>query len=135
MVEVAEELVEAVDGGQELIQVTQVVLAELAGSIAHGFERCRNGRCFRRHPDRRAGLTNGSQASAYRQLAGDEVGATSSTGRLSIVIGEAHSLGGEFVEVRRLARHDALVVGADIKPTDVVAHDNYDVRRLSDRLC
>ena len=34
MVEVAEELVEAVDGRQELVAVAEVVLAELAGGVA-----------------------------------------------------------------------------------------------------
>ena len=41
VVEVAEELVEAVDGRQELIPVAQVVLAELAGGIALRFEQRR----------------------------------------------------------------------------------------------
>ena len=35
VVEVAEELVEAVHGRQELVAVAQVVLAELAGGVAH----------------------------------------------------------------------------------------------------
>ena len=35
VIEVAEELVEAVDGRQELIEVAEVVLAELAGGVAH----------------------------------------------------------------------------------------------------
>ena len=39
MVEVAEEFVEAVVGRQELVPVTQMVLAELAGSVAQGFQR------------------------------------------------------------------------------------------------
>ena len=43
VIEVAEEFVEAVDGGQELIPVAQVVLAELAGGVALRFERGGNG--------------------------------------------------------------------------------------------
>ena len=39
VIEVAEELIEAVNGGQELIEVAQVVLAELAGGVALRFER------------------------------------------------------------------------------------------------
>ena len=35
VVEVAEELVEAVHGRQELVEVAEVVLAELAGGVAH----------------------------------------------------------------------------------------------------
>ena len=46
MVEVAEELVEAVVGGQELVLVAQVVLAELAGDVAQRFEELGDGRVF-----------------------------------------------------------------------------------------
>ena len=41
-----------------------------------------------------------------------------------------HALGGQPVEVRRPAGHDAPVVGADVEPADVVAHDEDDVRLL-----
>ena len=43
VIEVAEELVEPVDGGQELIEIAEVVLAELARGITHGLERRGNG--------------------------------------------------------------------------------------------
>ena len=43
VIEVAEELVEAVDGGQEFIPVAEMVLAELAGGIALRFKRGGNG--------------------------------------------------------------------------------------------
>src|SRR5262249_37925650 len=35
----------------------------------------------------------------------------------------------QLVEVRRLARHDSAMVGADVEPADIVAHDDEDVRR------
>ena len=44
VVEVAEELVEAVRGGQELVPVAQVVLAELAGRVALRLQRGGDGR-------------------------------------------------------------------------------------------
>ena len=44
VVQVPEELVEAVCGGEVLVAVAEVVLAELAGGIAVGPERRRNGR-------------------------------------------------------------------------------------------
>ncbi len=47
-------------------------------------------------------------------------GAARGATRLGIVVGEAHALGGQPVEVRRLAGHHALVVGADVEPADVV---------------
>ena len=39
VIQVAEELVEAVDGGQELVEVAEVVLAELARGVAQVLER------------------------------------------------------------------------------------------------
>ena len=39
VIEVAEELVEAVNGRQELVEIAEVVLAELARDVAHG-HRC-----------------------------------------------------------------------------------------------
>ena len=47
VIEVAEELVEAVDGRQELVEVAQVVLAELAGGVAHRLKRRGDGRRLR----------------------------------------------------------------------------------------
>ena len=41
VVEVAEELVEAVDGRQELVAVAEMVLAELAGDVAQRLEQTR----------------------------------------------------------------------------------------------
>ena len=48
VIEVAEELVEAVHRRQELVQVAEVVLAELAGGVAHALERGGDGHGFRR---------------------------------------------------------------------------------------
>ena len=67
---------------------------------------------------------------ADRQLARDEIGASGRAARLGVVVGEAHAFGCELVEIRRPARHDALVVRADVEPADVVAHDEDDVRPL-----
>ena len=130
VIEVAEEFVEAVHGRQELVEVAEVVLAELAGRIAHRLEHRRDGRRLVRQADRRAGLADRGHAGADRQFAGDEVRAARRATRLGIVVGEPHALGGEPVEVRRPARHHALVVGADVEPADVVAHDDDHVRPL-----
>ena len=51
VIEVAEELVEAVDGRQELVEVAEVVLAELAGGVAQVFERRGDGAGLRRQAD------------------------------------------------------------------------------------
>ena len=130
VVEVAEELVEAVDRRQELVQVAQVVLAELAGGVAHRLQRRRDGR-------RLAGMPIGAPAWPTVvmpvRIGSSPVmkfGAAGRAARLGVVVGEAHALGGEPVEVRRPPGHDALVVGADVEPADVVAHDEDDVRFL-----
>ena len=68
-------------------------------------------------------------------MPGDEVGAAGGAARFGVVVGESHALGGELVEVRRLAGHDALVIGADIEPADVVTHDDENVRLLAGRRC
>src|SRR5215472_1708154 len=46
MIEITEEFIEAVDGGQEFILVTKMVLTELTGRIAQRFERSRDGASF-----------------------------------------------------------------------------------------
>ena len=53
VVEVAEELVEAVHGRQELVLVAEVVLAELAGRVAERLEQLGDGRVFRAAARRR----------------------------------------------------------------------------------
>ena len=69
VIEVAEELVEAVDRGQKLVPVAQVILAELPGGITHCLESCGDRRRFGRHADLSAGLTDGGQSGADGQFA------------------------------------------------------------------
>ena len=81
------------------------------------------------HADVGAGLADRRQAGAQRNFAGDEVGAARRAACLGVVVGEQHAFGGELVEVRRLAGHDAPVIGADVEPADIVTHDDEDVGR------
>ena len=62
VVQIAEELIEAVHRGQELVEVAQMVLAELAGGIPHDFEHRGDGRSLGWHADRRTGLSDGGQS-------------------------------------------------------------------------
>src|SRR3546814_805366 len=57
VIEVAEELVEAVRGRQELVAVAEVVLAELPGGVAELLERGRDGHVPGAEPDIGAGQT------------------------------------------------------------------------------
>ena len=72
MVEIAKELVEAMDGGQILVAVAQMVLAELAGRIAQRLQRLGNGDVARLQADGCARYTDLRQARALWRLAGDE---------------------------------------------------------------
>src|SRR5262249_48650753 len=63
-------------------------------------------------------------------LSGDEVGAARGATCLSVVVRKPHALCRELVKVWRSTSHDALVVDADVRPSDVVAHDEDDVRPL-----
>ena len=130
VIEIAEELVEAVHRGQELVAIAEVVLAELAGGVAQRLERGGDGRRLGRQADGGAGLADGGHAGADRQLAGDEIRAAGRAARLGVVVGEQHALSGDLVEVRRPARHHAAVVGADVPDADVVTHDDDDVGLL-----
>src|SRR5262249_59913543 len=98
-----EELVEAVQRWQKLVQVTQMVLAELAGRIALRFERSRECAGFHRDTDVGARLTYRSQSGAQRNLAGDEVRTARRAACLGIVVGKQHALRSELIEVRRFA--------------------------------
>ena len=58
MIKVAEEFVEAVDRGQRLIAVADVVLAELSGGVSEALEQTADGRIELAHAHGRAGETD-----------------------------------------------------------------------------
>ena len=64
VVQVAEELIEAVDRRQELVQVAQMILAELSGGVAHASQRRGDRRRLRRHAERGTGLSDRGQPGA-----------------------------------------------------------------------
>ena len=131
VIEVAEELVEAVDGGQELVAVAEMVLAELAGGIALRLQEIGHGRILVRQALLGGGQADFQQAGAHRALAGDEGGAAGGAGLLAVIVGEKRALIGDAVDVGRAIAHHAAVVGADVPVADVVAHDDEDVRLRS----
>ena len=91
VIEVAEELVEAVHGRQVFVAVAEVVLAELAGGVAERLEQLGDGRVFLLQADRGAGHADLGQAGADRILAGDEAGAAGGAALLRVVVGEGHA--------------------------------------------
>src|SRR5262249_49461821 len=112
---------------KELVQITEMVLAELSGRVTERFESSAKRYRLIRDADVSAGLSDGCQSRPYRHFAGDEVGAPRRAARFGIVVGEPHPFGREPVEVRSLPRHDALVIGTDVEPAHIVAHDDEDV--------
>ena len=135
VVEVAEELVEAVVGRQHLVAVAEMVLAELAGDIAERLEQRGDRRVLDLHALRRARQADLGEAGADRRLAGDEGGAAGGAALLAVPVGEQRALLGDAVDVGRAVAHHAAVVGADIELADVIAPDDEDVRlvRLRER--
>ena len=72
VIEVAEKLVEAVHRGQELIAITQMVLAILERHVAEGLQQLGKRGVLLLQSDRRARQTNLGQSGAKRALSGDE---------------------------------------------------------------
>ena len=135
VVEVAEELVEAVDRWQELVAIAEVILAELAGGITLRLESGGNRAGFRRQSHFCAGLSDSGHPRANWQLTRNKVRATCRATCLGIVVGEQHSLLGQLIEIRRPPGHHAPVVCAYVPHANVVAHDEDDVRFFTLRVC
>ena len=92
VVQVAEELVEAVRRGQHLVAVAEVVLAELAGHVALRPQQRGDRRVFLLHALGRARQADLGQAGADRRLAGDEGGAAGGAALLAVPVGEERAL-------------------------------------------
>ena len=133
VVEVAEELVEAVVRGQHLVAVAEVVLAELAGHVALRLEQRGDRRVFLLHALGRARQADLGEAGADGRLPGDERRAAGGAALLAVPVGEERAFLRDAVDVRRLVAHHALVVGADVEAADVVAPDDEDVGLLRRR--
>ena len=134
VIEVAEELIEAVDGRQRLVAIADVVLAELAGGVAEVLQQAADGGIELAHAHRRAGEADLGEPGANAVLAGEERRAAGGAGLLAVVVEEADALFGDAVDVGRLVAHQAVAVGADVGDADVVAEDDQDVRFVSRRL-
>ena len=128
VIEVAEELVEAVHRRQILILVAEMVLAELPRGVAERLEQLRDRRVFRAEADVGAGHADLGEAGADRVLAGDEGRASGGAALLAVIVGEGDAFVGDAVDVGRAVAHLSAAVVADIPPADVVAPENEDIR-------
>ena len=135
VIEIAEELVEAVDGREELVEVSQMVLTELSGRVAEVLHEIGDARIFGLQADVRARQADFGQSGADGRLPGDERRASRRATLLPIPIGEPRAFFGDAVDVGRLITHDATVVATRVKPSDVVTHDDEDIGFLIRALC
>jgi hypothetical protein len=135
VIQIAKELVEPMQARQELVKVAEVVFPELPSCVAKFLQRDGDRGRLIRHPDICSSLAHCRQASSNRQLAGDEVRTACRTACFGIIVRKQHPLRSQLVQIRRLSRHDPAVVGPNVEPSHIVAHNHQDVRFLLLRFC
>ena len=114
VVQVAEELIEAVNGGQILVAVAEVVLAELAGGVAERLEHFGDGRVLLVQAHGRGRHADLAQAGAKHVLAGDERRPPGRAALLRVVVGEGDAFLGDAIDVGRAVAHQAFGESADV---------------------
>src|SRR5271157_3904873 len=127
VIEVAEELVEAVHRGQKFVAIAKMVLAILEGHVAKRLEQLGEGGILFLKADRRAGQPDLGQPGANRALPGNKRGAPRRAALLRVVVGEQRAFVSQPVNVGCLVMHHAQVVGTDIPVADVIAEDDEDI--------
>jgi hypothetical protein len=130
VVEVAEELVEPVCRREELVPIPEVVLAELAGGVALGLQRGRDGRVLSAQAQVRTGHADLRQTGTVWVLARDERRSPGRAALFAVVVGEPGAFLGDAVDVARPVAHQAVAVAAEVGDPDVVAPDHQDVRTV-----
>ena len=130
VVQVAEELVEAVIGRQHMVQVAEVVLAELPCGVPLLLEQRRDRHELVGHADRCAREADLREAGAVAALPGDERRPSRGARLFSVAVGEQHAFLRQTVDVRRPVPHQPLAVAAQVADPDVVSPDHQDVRLL-----
>jgi hypothetical protein len=133
MVEVAEELIEAMIGRQMLVMIAEMVLAKLTGGVALCLQGVRN--CW--HPFgnavRISWHADRQEASTERLLAKDKCRSPRRAALLAIRVNKDRAFSCDAVNVWRSVAHHAHGIGADLGYADVVAENDQDVRLLSAR--
>src|SRR5271170_6289561 len=107
--------------GQKLVAIAEMILTELAAHIALRLEQFSDGRIFRLQAEFGSGQADFGEAGANRRLTGDEGCPSGGATLLAIPVGEHRALLGDAVDIRGTITHDAMVVGADVVPANIVA--------------
>src|SRR5690606_14181034 len=99
VIQVAVKLVEAIDGGQVLVAVAKVVLAELAGAVTQLLEQFGERRVALVDTHRRAWQTDSVHAGADRQLPGNKGGSPWRGAGVCVMVGEKNAFTPDAVDV------------------------------------
>src|SRR4051794_39842976 len=129
VVEIAEEFIEAMYGGQEFIPIPQMVFGELAGGVAKWLEKVGDCRVFLLQSNRGSGHADLGQARADRVLTGDEAGATGGAALLGIIVGESHPPRGDLGHVWGPVNQHAPTEMAAVPQARIVSPQGDDVAR------
>ena len=127
MIEIAEELIESMGGGQIPVFITEMVFAELAGGVAQGFKQLGDGDILGLKADIGARHTDFGQTGAVRALPGDKGRPAGRTTLLAVVIRKAHPFAGDPVDVGRAVAHQTVGVTTQVGDTDIIAPDDENV--------
>jgi hypothetical protein len=121
-------------GGEELVLIAQVILAELPRGIAQRLQNFRDARicCLQANVCPRQ--ADFRQPGADGRLPGDERRTPRRAALLPIPVCEARTFLRNAVDIGRVLPHYTLMIGTRVEPADVVAHDDEDVGFLL-RLC
>jgi hypothetical protein len=121
------------DRREELVEVAEVVLAELPGRVAQRLEQLGDRDVLGLQADVGAGHPDLAQPGAEHALAGDERRTPGGAALLAVGVGEPHPLARDAVDVRRAVAHQPVAVATQVGDPDVVAPDHQDVRLLGVR--
>ncbi len=114
--------------GRYLLQVAEVVLAELTGGVPQRLEELGDGRILGgRKPTSAPGTPTLLKPVRKHALAGDERRPAGRAAFLPVGVGEPHALVGDAVDVRRAVAHQAVAVAAEVADPDVVTPDDENV--------
>ena len=127
VIKVAEELIEALVGGQVLIPIAEMVLAELAGAVAEGLEQAGDGGIFGAVAELGPGQPHLGEPGAEHALTGDEGSTAGGAALLGVIVDELATLLGDPVDVRGLIPHQPIAVTTEVALADVVAPEDEDV--------
>jgi len=127
VVQVAEELIEAMHCWQMFVTIAEMILAKLAGRISQRLQQLGDIRVFRPHTQRRTRQPDLCQPCPQPTLTGNKRRAARRAALLAIRVGEAHALIGNAVNVRGAIAHHAIAVAAKVCDPDIVTPDNQDV--------